>query len=431
MIIFIILVLLIIGRKISKNWANPAYLMTVYWSIFIISALIAFKGRYEWDYIALLWIIFACVVFGFGHALGGSLGKRNYLENSPEVSSANVKKVLSKISWQFILLCIVIGLLRIIVEVFKSGFSMAVFYDLNSLMDMNTDMAYQRYYGGGTESSPIMQIMLIFGYIAPLCGGYALLYAEKKIERILSFATFIPILSDVLVTNAKAGFIAAIFLWISGLLVAYLDIYKREPVIKTRMFIKIGFGATFALGLFYLSMLLRIGNLNESTREEVSNKFITYAFGHIPAFDYWFANNGMDSTYSLGKYTFIGIFSSLGLFSREQGIYTDVVYFAGGTLTNVYTAFRGMILDYGIIGSFLLIMIFGIVTGYFFCCLLNKNKNVILAKVFLAATYFFIMYSFIISIWTYVSYIMVFPAFIIYLWLAKPKEKITINPKEL
>ncbi|MCC2454001.1 O-antigen polymerase [Bacillus cereus] len=427
MIIFTILVLLFIGRKTSKNWVNPAYLMTLYWSIFIVFALIAFRGRYEWDYRSILWILFACVIFGFGHTLGNSLSKKKYLGTTLNISSANVKKVLSKISWQFILLCIIIGLLRIILEVFKSGFSMAVFYDLNSLMDMNTDMAYQRYYGGGNESSPIMQIMLIFGYIAPLCGGYALLYAEKRMERILSFATFIPILSDVLVTNAKAGFIAAIFLWISGLLVAYLEIYKREPVIRAGMFIKLGFGILSALGLFYLSMLLRIGNMDESTREEVSNKFITYAFGHVPAFDYWFANNSMDSTYSLGKYTFIGLFSSLGLFTREQGIYTDAVYFSGGTLTNVYTAFRGMILDYGIVGSLLLIMTFGIVTGYFFGVLLKQNKNIILAKAFLAATYFFIMYSFIISIWTYVSYIMVFPAFIIYLWLANPKEKIVAN----
>ncbi|GAB6467725.1 MULTISPECIES: O-antigen polymerase [Bacillus] len=423
MIIFIILVVLLIGKILSNHWSNPAYLFTVYWSIFIIAALIAFRNYYEWDYISLLWIIFSCILFGGGHALGYSFSVRNYLDKDGLDSGKSVSKVLSKISWKFILLCIIIGLLRTIFEVFKNGFSLEVFYNFNSLLDMNADMATQRYLGGGGAQSPLMQLMLISVYVAPLCGGYAFVYAENKMKRIMCLLTFVPIISDVLITNAKAGFIAAIFLWLSGFLVAYLELHKKSPQIKIGMAIKIIMIGIAIFSLLYFSMLLRIGDLSASTREVVSSKFITYALGHMPAFDYWFAHHAMDSNYSFGKYTFIGLLESIGFSIREQGLFTDVVHVANGMYTNVFTVFRGIILDYGIIGGLLFFLIFGMISGYVYKNVLSKRKNKVFAKVALASIYFFIMHSIFSSAWTYVSYILIFPAFFIYLWLADPKAK--------
>ncbi|MBE0067691.1 O-antigen polymerase [Thermoanaerobacterium thermosaccharolyticum] len=414
-ITFILILLLIIEKILIKNWINPAYIMIAYWSIFIVSAIIAFGTDFNWNYLGLIWIIFAIIIFLFGQIIGSSFAKNKILYKA---SAVETNKILSNASSQFIFICIIIGLLKVLIEVVANGFSVHMFFHINSLINMNTYMAQQRYYGG-ISYSIIMQIMLIFVYAAPLCGGYSFVYAEKKSSRLLSFATFIPIIGELLLTNGKAGMIGSAFLWFSGYFVAYVEKYKKSPRICMKILVKVVVVIVFLFSLLYFSMLLRIGNFSIQTRDLVTKKFLVYALGSIPAFDEWFSNYfyNYNPSYSLGTYTFIGLFNLLGISLRKQGVFSDIVVILNG-YTNVFTAFRGIILDYGMIGGLIFVMLFGIIAGYSFRIILKRSRSTVIHRVLLSSIYFFIMQSVLGSAWAYLSYILAFFVFSIYLWLA-------------
>ncbi|MGG3689498.1 O-antigen polymerase [Caldifermentibacillus hisashii] len=424
-IVIILLILMIIFKKVTKYWISPSFIMITYWSLFIIFAILVFGNDYDWNYIGLLWIIFACVFFGVGYVFGTSLSNKKITFNNVQVTIKNNKKDLSESSWKFILICIIIGLLRVVTVVVSNGFSFGMFFDIDSLINMNTSIAHQRYYGEGSQGNIITQVMLVFVYAAPLCGGYAFVYAKEKSKKLLSIATFLPIIGITISTNGKAGLIASVFLWLSGFFVSYIEKYKSAPRIRLKLIIKISLFGVLFFGLLYLSMFLRIGAFNTEIQEIVNNKFKVYALGHIPAFDHWFYEFDKGSDFSLGGYTFLAIYDMLGLATREQGVFKEMIYFDNGLFTNVFTAFRGVINDFGIIGALIFIMLFGFVAGYCFNILLSNKKQKIIATTFLTMTYFFILHSFTVSPWSYLSYIFSFLIFIFYLWLTKKRITFT------
>jgi oligosaccharide repeat unit polymerase len=421
-IIIILLIMLFIGKKLSKFWASPAYILTLYWTFFISAGLITFNG-YEWKYLGLLWIVLLCVMFGIGHFLGTSFVNKKTL-NVQHFNTIEVK-TLPKVSWIFVLICILLGILRTFLEVKVNGFSLGMFFDLDSLVTMNTNMAHERYFGNGVESSVYMQILLVFIYAGPLCGGYAFEYSLRKIERILSIATFIPTILSLLLTNGKAGIIASILLWLSGYFVGYFKRHKKSPRVRYEQLFKVCSVGGILVGLLYFSMLLRIGDFSSATRTVVNNKFFTYAFGSIPAFDNFFMNISFDSNYGLGSQSLMGLSNTLGIKLREQGLYTDLVEFSNGTYTNVFTAFRALIIDFGIMGSLIFFALLGMITGLLFQNLVKGNESVF-TRVLLASIYFYIMYSLLTSAWTYFSYLLAFIIFTFYLALVD--KKISFKP---
>ncbi|WP_282140959.1 O-antigen polymerase [Cytobacillus oceanisediminis] len=418
-IVFILLIIVMLGKLIMKSWFNPASLLTIYWATFIIFALIAFDN-FEWNYIGVFWIIITCIFFGGGYILGSSFVQKRLPDCQP-VIKRNEK--ITGISWRIIWVIIIIGLSRTILEVVGNGFSLKMLFNIDSLININTDMAYQRYYEGGPKNNILMQIMLVFVYAGPLCGGYAFNHAEKKSQLYLSFLTFVPSISSLLVTNGKAGLMASVFLWCSGFIVGYIGKYKKAPTIKLKRVIRIGVIGLLFIGLLYLSMLLRIGDFSKETRDVVSEKFEVYALGHIPAFDYWFMNYENDSSYIIGEYTFSALFDTLGLTSQQQGIFKELVYITDQWPTNIYTVFRGLISDFGIFGGWLFSTILGLLAGILYnLLLLSRNSKSILVRVSLSMIYFSILYSFIVSSFSYLSFILAFFVFAFYLRLSDQKQ---------
>lgn len=426
MVVILLSVLFLYVKINIKQWCNPAYIMVLYWAVNIIIALFVLGNSYQWYISGLIWIIIACAFFVVFLALGVIVAQKR-------VDSTIIvrEKSVSKNSWKVIWLCVIIGLIRFGLEMRANGFSFQMFFNLDTLLEMNTTMAYSRYNGGGASNSMIMQIMLVFIYAGPLIGGYAFVYSFQNFERRLCIATFIPIVGSLLLNNGKSGLIASSMLWFSGYVTGYLDKYKKSPTIKLKSLFIVLSGGLVVIALLYISMMLRIGGLNLQTMTIVNVKFVSYALGHVPAFDYWFGNYASNIDYTYGKYTFLGIFQALGISAREQGVFSEMVY-AGPIETNVYTMFRGIINDFGIYGGVAFFIFFGFIAGYAYKSVLNHHSISILAKVILAGTYFFISFSAFISVWTYVSYILAFFVFGVYLWLAKQKgnKKLIEVPNE-
>lgn len=420
-ITLLLFLLLILKKYVFKNFFNPVFIMTFYWSFFIVAAFVSFNNI-DWKFLGLLWIIIACVFFGLGFIISYFIFNKTKVNSYNNQIGQSIYRV-SNISWLFIIVCIILGLTRTFLEIIINGFTLSMVFDINTLIDINTTFAYQRYFEGGPSYNQYMQFLLVFIYAAPLCGGYAYNYIQKKSQRIICLSTFLPIMSSLLLTNSKAGLLACVFLWTSGFIVGYLEKHKKSPEIKFKKIINITIFGLLIFGLLYLSMMFRVGDLSAQTHNIVLEKYKLYAFGHVPAFDYWFANNGNQPGYTLGQYTFIAFFDLLGIVNQKQGIYNDIVYVSLNYGTNVFTAFRGLISDFGVIGGLVFIMLLGIISGYAYYTLLKSRKREILPKLILSMVYFFVFYSFIVSIFSYLSYIIAFFIFVIYLKISKVEIK--------
>ena len=176
--------------------------------------------------------------------------------------------------------------------------------------------------------------------------------------------------------------------------------------------------AVLAFGLLLFSMMLRIGRVDSETFDIVTEKFISYAFGEIQAFDWWFKVGRSNLNYSAGVQTFMSIFHNLGMVERKSGVYD----FIPGVVSNVYTVFRGIIEDFGTVGGLVFVAICGCIAGYYFEKIKYSVKLPVVSCSFVVGIDFLFIYGYIISPWIYTSYVIMMFFFIGFVALCKGKN---------
>jgi oligosaccharide repeat unit polymerase len=156
----------------------------------------------------------------------------------------------------------------------------------------------------------------------------------------------------------------------------------------------------------------------EDLREVLMPRFASYSCGHLYAFSDWFAStNGMHSQLiyphqpvSYGFYTFMAPFRWLGAHREIPGGIFDQYFFYGDLLTgNIYTMFRGLIQDFGIIGSIAFMLAAGFLLHWAFQRMLHERWPVFTVAVFVVMLGYIYM-SFVVSllVWNriYVTFVL-------------------------
>lgn len=324
------------------------------------------------------------------------------------------QQTISNLAWFYIEALIVVGMWRWIYEVSLYGISLNNFFSIDSLAEANNLIAVARYSGGGVTNL-LTQIGNIVIYAAPICGGYSFVYAKNFFQKVVSAASLLPEFLILLTNNTKAGFIGCLILWGAAYFIGYNEKNGGAPKINLKVFLTIGSLFIAFFGITFFSMMLRIGTISASTAKIVAQKYIVYACGQVQSFDVWLGHYyDAFAEKTLGQYTFFGVLNTLGIATREQGIYSSLPM----TSSNVFTAFRGMIEDYGILLSFVIILI----TGYLVGILYSRQKMGGSSKVFLLSTYFFFIFGLFVSPWSYMSYIVAVLMFGPFDHLAKRKD---------
>ena len=347
----VIFILNVIFSKCFHNIFCLPRLMLLYWTINILCSIVIVKG-YEWHYNGLFFIILLCILFGVGYKFVDYINKekdKKYNKNL-NIVSENIEKVLK--------LYILLGVLYSIINIYYLNanylnLSIDEFFHFKTLVLINSKNAFLRYHGYEYKNI-LYQIFLIFVYLAPIIAGY--IFNVNKIFKysFLSLAAILPAFLVLLLQNTKAVLIIALILWIAGFLVGYYYKNHNYPEInKKQIFYIILVIIIFEIILF-LSMMMRIGSFDLQTYNIVLNKFASYAVGHIVAFDYWFNNINIQNL-NYGTMTFLGISNFVGIKERVPGIFLEFVN-TGNIKTNVYTAFRALIMDFGIIYSSVLFL---------------------------------------------------------------------------
>ena len=405
--VLIVLLLLIIAFALSRTVPGkfaPAHVFTLYWCGFIFVTLLC-SSFLILKLSGIIYILIAVIAF----SLGSLAVSRMRLKSDHRIRVVPMSQTGMR---RFLLILTGLAFIGPLISLMKNGFSLSNILNLDDLMDMNHEMAEDRY-ASDLNSSPIDRVFSFFIYLAPLCGGT--FYHFLKGKKWFSVISILPGLFTALTAGAKMGFITSVELWLTGFIMGSL--FTGTKLKMKRSFVGLALGAVAFIAVLLLSMMFRIGEVSVEVFQIVTDKMVIYAIGSVPAFDQWFDTNAFHlSSWSFGAKTFYGISNAIGLMKREGGVYSDlaVVSVMGGS-TNVFTIFRALIEDFGVIGS----IMFSFVVGAFNQLLFNTlraKRYPLLCGSLLAASYFYILWSFVISIFAYASY---FVVFVLYFFVIK------------
>jgi len=380
-------------RFFTKTWISPAAFFSACWSFFIVVPII-FASEYKVDHLA-LWFITI-----FSMALGaGSLIAYSYYRPSSSIKNINFKTNYQFFYYCLLLFCSIscIGLYLLIRHV--SDIYMSDSYVNNWLMIPNMIAADR--YAEELNYTFFIKYCLYFIYPGNLLGGLLFGLIEKSPK--IKFFSIVPLLLSVLLgiiegarTSILLGLVLFFSAWISAFVFRGTHLSQRN---------KLSFKFTFFIGMiislftifFVLIQWLRQG-MDTIIIELLIDRIRAYFFGYLAAFSQWI--NALEVVnYDFGFITFAGPFNLIGVMERPLGFYNPV-NITNNISTNIFTAFRGIVIDFSISGAILIAFIIGFITQTIFQ---KENQKTLLSTLPLSMFYAFTLYSPLISIFHYNS----------------------------
>lgn len=207
-------------------------------------------------------------------------------------------------------------------------------------------------------------------------------------------------------STGKSLLLWGIFLWIAGFLTGkqvFLNVKIHKKTLKNFL-LKDKYKFIVLCLIVILLLMLMMFVRKQRNLTDILESMFSYGFGQMPCFALWFNNiDRAELQYSMGGQVFYGIMDELG-FSKlaSDNFPLNMELFYLGVFSNIYTVHRCVIEDFGLIGSAFFWLLFGIASGE------SEKKciygqNTLFYTVLICAFYTFIIFSFIISAWHYLT----------------------------
>ena len=250
---------------------------------------------------------------------------------------------------------------------------------------------------------------VIFAYLGAILGG--LLFScitGKANRRLVLIMSFLPPILVAVAESTKALLFLCIAFFYAGLLVYRISTAKLRLLEKgniTRLAVCAVVLIAVVTTAFLSRGLYAINDPDEIMQRLIWN-YASYACGHIYAFSDWFSfmMAGHSNLVYLregpthGFYTFMTLFKLMGSHKEvPAGIFDDYYSYHGFLTSNIFTIFRGLITDFGFIGSIVYMLVTGVMLHKAFSVMLVRKRPVFTVVVFVFMMGYF-YFSFIISI---------------------------------
>lgn len=380
---------------------EPAGVFAVMW-VFFAAAVLLLQNQIELRFEGCIYILVCVTAFVMGTI---------FCDECYNPVPSGMKVALRK-QWVFpVLLVLLAGaMVNPLYSIILHGFSLRALLSMQDLLNMNRSIAEDRYYTGEAYSA-LNQFFLIFSYAAPVIGGFCFRMVGK-LNKTLCLLTLIPGTFIALTQSMKMGMMTSFMLWFASYIVCSYS-YGLPIRIKFKAILRFVVIILAFFFVLFISMVFRTGEVSERTILDISQKFVTYALGHMHCFDMWYTSY-IPSEFAWGSKTFMGISNLLGIEERVQGIYPEYLNvgkngFYG--ISNVYTIFRPLIEDVGEAGTVLVMFLMGFVANKAVKELI-AHRLVFFNQVLLIAIFAYEMWSFVASFYAYTSYLAMF--FLIY-----------------
>ncbi|HTF96228.1 MAG TPA: O-antigen polymerase [Cellvibrio sp.] len=408
--------------KVAKTWLIPSCLMSIFWFGYSFLPLI---GLYTVPVNAISIVYIFVAVFLFSLPA--------YFINWNAARAKNQLKVKMNMKYEFhtgflmktfyFIQCLVVMI--IILDILAQGF--AIRDIIFNLVEVSSQYIALRY-AGEINATLLSRMGTVFNYVGVMLGGLVFSTAIRTSKKyFILLLTLLPSVVIMVVQGAKGTLFLCAVLFYSTFLI--YRIYEGNLKISDK---KVNRNIVLALMVLFpavISSFLSRGLYGYDADyiiERLISYFSSYAFAHLYAFSDWFSfytgnphtNNYTSSPeYYFGFYTFMSLFRLMGDTTEvPPGIYDEYFQYNDFLQTNIYTFFRGLILDFGIGGSFIFMLILGAIANISFRNVLRSVRPYFSLSFFSVMTGFYYT-SFIISIFIWNSIFFTFLIFSAILYL--------------
>lgn len=411
-------------RRFVGTWLFPACLFGLFWFALTFIPLVALLAVPIEPY-AIGFVLVCCLAFSISALLFDwrSAFRRNAQKRDAEtIYGSGFLKHAFYVS-------VAASVVLVILNSMAQGITL---YDLVfNLFASAEAYAYLRY-AQGLASAPVERWSIVFAYLGVIIGGLRFCCVSAKGRKLIIAVSFLPSVLIALTQSAKWPFLLSLVLFYSGILV-----YR----VSTGTLHLVGRGNRKSL-IMYAGIVLLIVTTSFMSRgvyassdvgQMLTARFASYTSGHIYAFSDWFAfsiGRRSELTYNHetagpGFYTFATLFKMMG--SKEVlpiGVYDDDYSYGGVLVSNVFTMFRGLIVDFGYAGAVLFMSVVGLLFHGAFYSLLSRKRPVFAVVAFVFMMGFFYS-SFVVSMFG--SNIIYYVTFTL-MWIALYANKRITSP---
>jgi len=391
-------------RHFVGAWSAPAAMYCLFWFGYTFIPL-AVLPTVPANPLAILFILVSGLAFSAGaftrrwnvawrlNAL--SKGQAGHLYDSPFLSMVFYASAI-------------LGTGCILVDMVLQGVSLS---DLSRNLLVSAGAYIERRYSGDLVANVFGQAGNVLSYLAASLGGLIIAGQRKLTSRItVTAAAMIPSLFVMLAQGAKGMLFLSIAMFLAGTIVRRLHSGDRKVFSRKTLTQSLGYLAVLT-PLVTISFLARglQGQEIDAVLEPLLRYYASYTSGHLYAFSDWFASyvGGAPSQYyaieqrTYGFYTFMSIFQMLGDDRYvPPGVYAEYFQYSYFLQSNIYTHYRGLIIDFGILGTLALMSIFGALFHDLYYRMVSTRR-----AFFASSSYIFLIgyfyTSFIISLLTW------------------------------
>lgn len=255
------------------------------------------------------------------------------------------------------------NVLAALLAIRSNSLSISDILTLQGLAESANTMAVARYSQDGASS--LIALLLGMGYVAALVAPFARL-TDLKGKTLFVLMPAVTSLAYASVSSARLGFLIAASLTAGGIVATVIVRTGRAPLVKPKVVAATILAGALIAGAFIGIGALRIGQATEESLRLSFEKQVVYVVGSTGAFATWYDHYGSGNGEQLGwgTATIAGVEyltgqerSATRAFDEFSAIDTT------GRTSNVYTAFRGLLMDFGIGGTLIFLSVMGFVFG--------------------------------------------------------------------
>lgn len=354
-------------RRGAGTWGTPAGLLCAYWFLFSFIPLVAVPGA-PINPLSVAYIFLACLAFSVPAFL---VRWRDCFQVNAGHVAVRDRLLDGRFVWILFLVSCPLSIFFVLTDLVIQGIGLRELI-FNFFESANEYLSKR--YEGEVQRNFFGQWGLILAHMASTTGG--LLYASRHTRRRSSVlvAAMLPSTAILLVQAAKGMFFLSIALILGGVWL-YRTLMDMRPHVDIRGLFSYFRYVPAVLTLVIVSFLTRGLYEMESTSEVLGvllSYLRAYAFMHVYAFSDWFSFHlGQPSMLqyaaeppALGFFSLIAIFRFLGSTKEvPPGVYDEYFFTEGANPGNLYTIFRGLITDFGLVGSLVSMLVGGYIVN--------------------------------------------------------------------
>jgi oligosaccharide repeat unit polymerase len=358
-----LLLLAAAARRSEGSWFAPGALFCGYWSICMVAARVL-ASDYIVPAIGPWFVTGAALAVVIGSYLGTTTARLGSVAVASPATAIGRFRALTGIG----VAGGVAGILATYMVFRQSGFSLSHLASQSGILEVGNTLAVQRY-ADQSQSMGTVALLLAVTYAGALASPFVLFAsrAERpRWARVCMLSPAIGALAYSVVTTARLPMLlAAGFTALSSVAVVSARLGKQIKVRLSHAIAAVGV-ITFVAAAFVIIAFVRVGPAAGAARPVILNGMKLYAVGYVSSFSQWLdepviGSAGAAKPLSLGVATFGAPARQLGLDPTVSQAYKDYrqVSRNSGAGTNIYTAFRSAIEDFGVPGALAFFAILG------------------------------------------------------------------------